>query len=157
MEFHNLGKHCEFNGCKQLDFLPFNCTKCKHTFCMEHRTFSEHKCEKYDPQSESPKVISCPLCQKPLCSDKGTGEQINSIVEKHISDGCNIEQPNRVLTNRCTKKGCKKSELIQIKCKDCSQQFCISHRNPLDHQCKAKPNIEPFISHGPFRVPIKAK
>ncbi|XP_060587739.1 AN1-type zinc finger protein 1-like [Ruditapes philippinarum] len=45
-ELPDLGKHCNFEHCKQLDFLPFGCDGCGNTFCSEHRTKDAHSCSK---------------------------------------------------------------------------------------------------------------
>ncbi|PRP86467.1 AN1-type zinc finger protein [Planoprotostelium fungivorum] len=151
MEFSHVGRHCEYNGCKQLDFLPFNCAGCHHTHCLDHRTYDAHKCPK-KPAEEG--VISCPLCEKPLCA--ANRNDINAIVDKHITEGCKT-QPNRVLSHKCSRKGCKKSELIDIRCKECRSSFCITHRSPLDHDCRPMKKPEVHQTLGPFRVPIKAR
>lgn len=39
----DVGTHCYY--CKQLDFLPFHCNKCKHDFCTKHRLPESHHCE----------------------------------------------------------------------------------------------------------------
>ena len=39
-----VGSHCQYEYCNQLDFLPFKCQSCSHTFCLDHRTESAHKC-----------------------------------------------------------------------------------------------------------------
>lgn len=44
----NIGKHC--HQCQQLDFLPFVCESCKHTFCSQHRTFEGHGCKATEKQ-----------------------------------------------------------------------------------------------------------
>ena len=46
MELPDLGKHCFVSDCKQLDFLPFECTYCSMTFCKEHFGLESHGCEK---------------------------------------------------------------------------------------------------------------
>lgn len=43
-ELPGLGKHCNFQLCKQLDFLPFMCDGCGNTFCSDHRTKDVHFC-----------------------------------------------------------------------------------------------------------------
>lgn len=36
----DIGSHC--SECRQLDFLPFTCAKCKLVFCLDHR--NKHAC-----------------------------------------------------------------------------------------------------------------
>ncbi|CAM9217810.1 unnamed protein product [Choristocarpus tenellus] len=37
---------CARRGCHRHDFLPFVCAACGLTFCLEHRSFRSHGCEK---------------------------------------------------------------------------------------------------------------
>ncbi|XP_045191831.1 AN1-type zinc finger protein 1-like [Mercenaria mercenaria] len=46
-ELPGLGKHCNFEQCKQLDFLPFACDGCGNTFCSDHRTKDAHSCSQH--------------------------------------------------------------------------------------------------------------
>ena len=64
MEFSDLGKHCELEGCRQRDFLPFKCEGCFKHFCMEHRTLENHKCATVGLKDK--RVNTCPLCDKPI-------------------------------------------------------------------------------------------
>lgn len=41
----------------------------------------------------------------------------------------------KVYTNRCTFKTCKKKEMIPILCDTCNLNFCLKHRHPQDHEC----------------------
>jgi len=36
---------------------------------------------------------------------------------------------------RCSLKRCKKSDPLPFICSSCHHQFCIQHRNPIDHEC----------------------
>jgi len=45
MEFENLGGKCQLSYCKLKDFLPFECDKCKKTFCLEHKEYEKHDCK----------------------------------------------------------------------------------------------------------------
>lgn len=38
----DLGKHCF--KCNELDFLPFHCEFCNHTYCSNHRSLELHNC-----------------------------------------------------------------------------------------------------------------
>mmetsp|Transcript_30347 Transcript_30347/g.26893 ORF Transcript_30347/g.26893 Transcript_30347/m.26893 type:complete len:88 (-) Transcript_30347:245-508(-) len=44
MEFSNLGEHCSYKYCRQLDYLPFQCDGCMHKFCTSHRRYNDHEC-----------------------------------------------------------------------------------------------------------------
>jgi hypothetical protein len=54
-----IGKHCAFPECNQLDFLPFKCDCCNKVFCLEHRTYASHRCEKSGNREFQ--VFICPL------------------------------------------------------------------------------------------------
>lgn len=42
---------------------------------------------------------------------------------------------SQVFTFQCSKKGCKKKEMLPVACDQCRGNFCIQHRHPLDHSC----------------------
>lgn len=48
----DVGKHCSFDSCHDLDFLPFTCTFCMQVFCRLHKETTAHHC-----QNESANVI----------------------------------------------------------------------------------------------------
>ena len=52
-ELLNVGKHCDFIGCNQLDFLPVKCSHCKSIFCKEHFNYLNHNCESWNALSEN--------------------------------------------------------------------------------------------------------
>ena len=58
-ELLNVGKHCGFLGCNQLDFLPVKCNHCKNTFCKEHFSYLNHDCESWKSISDNnPSLLS---------------------------------------------------------------------------------------------------
>lgn len=88
----SLGDHCEFEECKQIDFLPFKCDACEkvrpslpavhrpvvytlglrgnngmfaeQVFCLAHRKYSSHSCKKAGEKETQ--TIICPLCAKAI-------------------------------------------------------------------------------------------
>lgn len=65
-----VGKKCTFDTCGLIDMLPFNCKYCKMDFCLDHRTPTLHKCDKYvdlnwkpveTNQKLEPKYIRCQI------------------------------------------------------------------------------------------------
>jgi len=119
MEFSSLGEHCSYEGCHQLDFLPFTCNACEQVFCVEHRRYREHACPAAGPE-QSVTVPQCPLCEQlvPLTP----GDDPNFVIDDHISRGC----PQRKRkANRCSVKGCNKSELVPVVCLRCRGRFCL--------------------------------
>lgn len=52
-ELIDLGKHCNFENCNQLDFLPVKCNHCKNTFCKDHFNYLDHNCSSWKNLSEN--------------------------------------------------------------------------------------------------------
>lgn len=40
-----MGDHCALKDCARLDFLPFGCSACGLTFCLDHRAPKQHGCD----------------------------------------------------------------------------------------------------------------
>lgn len=64
----DIGKHCELDTCKQLDYCPFLCHHCKKNFCLEHRMADSHDCwsTKTKPlpiPRHVPVIIKCDVCK----------------------------------------------------------------------------------------------
>lgn len=137
MEFPDLGKHCSEVTCKQLDFLPMKCDACEDVFCKDHITYDQHKCS--SAYKKDVQVPVCPLCGAPVPVKKG--ELADIAVGQHIDRNCSHDPSKRkqkIFTNRCCKPGCKRKELMKLECDRCHSNFCLSHRHPLDHDCKSK-------------------
>ncbi|CAD5215026.1 unnamed protein product [Bursaphelenchus okinawaensis] len=130
-EFPNLGSHCAISSCNLLDFLPFKCYKCDKEFCIEHFKCDQHECGIKDVR-----VPVCPLCQQPV--PVGKNESADMVVGQHIDNDCKSDpaQKKRTYQHRCTKKGCKKREVVQFTCPDCRNNFCVRHRHGDDHDCE---------------------
>uniref|UniRef100_A0A8C9N4Z9 Zinc finger AN1-type containing 2A n=1 Tax=Serinus canaria TaxID=9135 RepID=A0A8C9N4Z9_SERCA len=115
MELPWLGEHCSERSCKQLDFLPLKCDAC----------------------GENVQVPVCPLCNTPIPVQKGEIPDI--VVGAHIDKDCKYnpaQQKQKIFTNKCTKPGCKRKEMMKVVCEQCGGSFCIKHRHPLDHDCR---------------------
>lgn len=54
----NLGKHCF--QCNTLDFLPFHCEFCNHTYCSSHRGLETHNCVGRNEKSHVPQHYDGP-------------------------------------------------------------------------------------------------
>ena len=54
----NIGKHCSFQTCNRLDFLPIKCDHCELFYCKEHSNFMHHKCEEYKEVKRDHQVIA---------------------------------------------------------------------------------------------------
>jgi len=74
----DLGTHCDFASCHQLDFLPFTCSLCKQVFCLTHNVPSSHMCPFEGKTSDLPqftgeKSFSC-------CKDECTKRELQPII-----------------------------------------------------------------------------
>ncbi|GJQ65320.1 hypothetical protein Trydic_g7436 [Trypoxylus dichotomus] len=136
MEFPHLGNHCSNQNCNKLDFLPIKCDACGKIFCNEHFHYTTHNCT--DAYKKDNQVPVCPLCNVPI----PVGNQPpDSAVGAHMDNDCQSDPAKnrrRVFTNKCSKKGCKIKEVIPVLCNDCSMNFCLKHRHPVDHSCQGK-------------------
>lgn len=134
----SLGKHCALEECGQVDFLPFKCSACAETFCLEHRTCKAHRCPKGSSSDDS--VIVCPLCAKGF--QMRPGEAADAAFERHTRSGCNPANYNAVHNKRkCPVPRCQeKLNTTNIyRCKHCQVEVCLKHRLPADHKCQRQP------------------
>ncbi|TSS23710.1 MICAL-like protein 2 [Bagarius yarrelli] len=83
-------------------------------------------------------VPVCPLCNTPIPIKRGEMPDIK--VGEHIDRDCKSDPAQRkrkIFTNKCSKGGCKQKEMIRVTCDQCHLNYCLKHRHPLDHDCKA--------------------
>lgn len=147
-EFPDLGKHCSVEECKQIDFLPFTCDRCRQVYCLEHRSYIKHHCPKGDKKDVT--VVICPLCAKGVRLNPD--QDPNICWEAHVNTECDPSNYEKVTKKKkCPVPGCK--ELLTfsntIRCRDCTKDHCLKHRFGLDHKCPGpkKPDSGfPFIS-----------
>ncbi|KAH8809001.1 hypothetical protein F5884DRAFT_794155 [Xylogone sp. PMI_703] len=111
-----VGKHCQFEYCNQLDFLPFRCESCRGTFCLEHRTESGHNCK--HPGEWAARRRLANAAKPSLGAGKSMAE---------------VEQP-------CASPSCKTiigtSLSTGVHCSSCNRRYCLKHRLREDHDCK---------------------
>lgn len=119
MEFSELGELC--SECGVLDYCPFSCDKCLNSFCIKHFNYSNHTCITTKPAAL---FVSCPRCKKQLSLMK---VDVDQALVTHSLD-CIKLHPYKY----CAKKNCKHKH--QITCKQCTKNYCISHRR--NHSCK---------------------
>ncbi|XP_055586596.1 AN1-type zinc finger protein 2A [Uranotaenia lowii] len=130
MEFPHLGKHCSEKFCNKLDFLPMKCDACGAIFCSEHFSYQTHSCP--SAYKKDVQVPICPLCSEPVPTPRDVSPDIT--VGAHIDQYCKSEK-NKIYTNRCTFKNCKKKELVPFNCTVCKMNYCLKHRHTADHEC----------------------
>ncbi|XP_043250739.1 AN1-type zinc finger protein 2A isoform X2 [Colletes gigas] len=134
MEFPNLGEHCSESSCNRLDFLPMKCDACASIFCTEHVSYINHSCP--SAYKKDFQVPVCPLCNTPIPIKRGDPPDI--AVGQHIDNECqsDLRKPGqKIFSNRCSFKGCKIKEIVQVRCSECNENFCLKHRHPTDHTC----------------------
>jgi len=69
-ELTNLGAHCFWPECHQLDFLPVTCVHCKKQFCKEHYPSEAHQCQD-KPDNVVEDISSLPAPDNFPCSVNG--------------------------------------------------------------------------------------
>ncbi|XP_038971754.1 zinc finger AN1 and C2H2 domain-containing stress-associated protein 16-like [Phoenix dactylifera] len=145
-EFPDLGKHCSVEDCRQIDFLPFTCDRCRKVFCLEHRSYTKHLCPNANQQDVT--VLVCPLCAKGvhLVPD----EDPNITWESHVNLDCDPSNYQKTTKKkRCPIPGCKETLTFSntIRCRDCTKEHCLKHRFGPDHKC---PGPKKPVSGFPF-------
>ncbi|MCL7050816.1 hypothetical protein MKW94_017638 [Papaver nudicaule] len=137
--FPDLGGHCEFSGCNQLDFLPFDCNLCSKIFCVEHKSCKSHECPK--TEQDNRRVVVCEKCSIALeVTNLGTEEEKQKIRLHENSRECD---PSKKMKPKCPVKGCKKhlgtiANYSYVTCGRCQLKVCLGHRLPIDHDCSLK-------------------
>lgn len=117
-DLESIGRHCQFEYCRQLDFLPFHCDSCKGTFCLEHRTETAHKCPRAGEWAAARRR-----------QETGTTTAGNTTSAK----------PTVYNSAQCSSPPCK--TLIHtlqntgVHCPTCNREYCLKHRLREDHDC----------------------
>ena len=116
-DLDSIGAHCHYTYCNQLDFLPFRCESCKHTYCLDHRTETSHSCPK-------------------------AGEWARRRAEsKRTASGYTPSPKPNILTyeQQCSEVSCKtliNTPLVTgVLCDKCNRSYCLKHRFTYDHNC----------------------
>ena len=63
------GLHCANPDCRQLDFLPFQCSKCSKVYCLAHRVCP---CNSGNEKN----VLVCPLCARAVVVAPGADPEL---------------------------------------------------------------------------------
>ncbi|KAK4864258.1 hypothetical protein LT330_010051 [Penicillium expansum] len=116
-DLESLGRHCQYEYCGQLDFLPFRCESCHSTYCLDHRTETAHQCPREGEWARR---------------RNGTN---NTSQENRTAP----EKPSIYNTDQCAHTQCK--TLINtlkdpaVRCPQCNHQYCLKHRLREEHEC----------------------
>ena len=126
------GRHCEFEGCHALDFLPFKCLACSKMLCLTHRSGTMHNCGGVKVDATS---LTCPVCLKSVVFNKG--ENVDAAWERHYVTTCTQKLPSPQPITTCSFHSCSASlkDSNRINCNRCSRLYCLAHRLPEEHQC----------------------
>ncbi|XP_047066201.1 zinc finger AN1 and C2H2 domain-containing stress-associated protein 16-like [Lolium rigidum] len=141
-EFPDLGRHCSVGDCHQIDFLPFTCDRCEYVFCLQHRSYTSHKCPVANNKDVT--VVICPLCAKGVRLNPN--EDANITWEAHVNTDCDPSNYQRATKKKkCPVPRCKETLTFSntIRCKDCSKEHCLKHRFGPDHMCPGPRKLEP--------------
>lgn len=124
-------------GCFLADFLPFQCSGCDRTFCLQHRLPAVHAC----PDASSRSVLVCPLCKRGV--ELVAGEDPNVTFAHHEASECKKNLRIKAARNKrvCGAPGCS-SRLTTMNvchCSKCGGDYCMTHRFYDDHMCSGTP------------------
>ncbi|KAJ5964536.1 Zinc finger AN1-type [Penicillium vulpinum] len=115
-DLESLGRHCQYEYCGQLDFLPFRCESCHSTYCLDHRTETAHQCPR-----------------------EGEWARRRNGTNKSHENRTAPEKPSIYNTDQCAHTQCK--TLINtlkdpaVRCPQCNHQYCLKHRLREEHEC----------------------
>lgn len=134
MEFSNVGQHCAVDDCRVKDFLPFVCSQCKKSFCVDHRSPGQHGC---NVEARSNEALFCPRCHQQLRVRYDRDDDPQLILAQHAMSNCTKHvvasfQPKHA----CQANGCKKKTDAALLCFQCKKNFCLTHRAPDSHKCE---------------------
>jgi|UniRef100_A0A8H7K4R3 predicted nucleic acid binding AN1-type Zn finger protein len=130
-----IGKHCEYDYCNQLDFLPFLCQSCRKTYCLDHRTETAHKCAKAGEWAERKRLAQ--LAQPSVGAGKTLRDKVSQ--KPCASPSCNTTVGTSLTPG--------------VHCSICNRDYCLKHRLQEDHDCK---NLIP-IGARPVQIDIVAQ
>lgn len=117
-DLESIGRHCQYEYCGQLDFLPFHCGSCKKTYCLEHRSEVAHTCPQAGAFARQRDGLPSPSSS---------------------SSSTPTQKPTVFNSDQCTHVSCK--TLINtttspaIQCPGCNHQYCLKHRLREEHDC----------------------
>ena len=118
----NIGQHCSFPSCHDLDFLPFTCTFCLQVFCRLHKETSAHHCK--DEVSKSNVIEDVQLAAKPITYECSI-------------EGCSKTELVPIICSLCPKQFCLKHRLPQDH--NCPS-IKVKAERPVAEKTKYQPN-----------------
>lgn len=116
MQDAGVGKHCEFAGCGQRDYLPIRCPDCTLTVCQHHQSRSAHNCAGVSRDQSETKTVRSETKAVPKAAEPAA---------------------------KCSRSGCNdRMSLEMTRCRGCGFEYCLEHRFPENHDCKV-PHLQP--------------
>ncbi|KAI8987507.1 hypothetical protein BDF20DRAFT_270494 [Mycotypha africana] len=159
MELPQIGKHCQFDSCQVLDFLPVACPFCEQIFCGNHRLPINHRCSQW--KCVDKQLIQCDVCSQLVTTDNSSnrnGSEIASsdirqlsseeALKKHKLSGCRLLLYKTTMNNKnsrsCAVDKCQDIDphVGPVQCDGCDRNFCLRHRHPASHACPSLKNRE---------------
>ncbi|KAL8438614.1 hypothetical protein ACSSS7_000047 [Eimeria intestinalis] len=151
-----VGVHCYYSLCKQLDFLPFTCSLCGQSFCLNHRAPSSHDCaaaEGGPPKPTQQQEGSIEQREESSSNTDGgpsrgpqEGPPLDTAAAEAVAaapagggggGGGGGDGDEKVC---CGFPGCDYRSVCAARlicCSSCSISFCLLHRHPEAHWCTA--------------------
>ncbi|OXV08399.1 hypothetical protein Egran_03838 [Elaphomyces granulatus] len=123
-DLDSIGRNCQYEFCRQLDFLPFRCESCKGTFCLDHRTETAHHCTRAGDWAARRR------------NDNLAGD---SVGDWNSVNGRSLQKPTIYNSDQCSHPTCK--TLINtvrdpaVHCQNCNREYCLKHRLQEEHDC----------------------
>ncbi|KAG5507648.1 hypothetical protein JKF63_06597 [Porcisia hertigi] len=144
---------CQYEGCTEIDLLPARCSNCHRQFCSTHLFQSAHQC----PAVTDVRVATCPICSRVVPLEYPR-QNLDEAVSRHLDRGC-LDVPQGSSSSGtsaakgrlgqaggrrlggsvrpCSILDCHEASETRVRCDQCGQTFCLQHRGPLKHQCRA--------------------
>ncbi|KAI8051830.1 hypothetical protein BDF21DRAFT_432197 [Thamnidium elegans] len=141
MELPQIGRHCQLDSCRALDFLPVACPLCQNTFCGKHKLPLDHACSQWS--SVDKQLIQCDICQQLIKAPETEKLTTEASLIKHKESNCKLylypANDTPKMNRQCAIKGCKDIDprVGPVHCDGCDQDFCLRHRHPSSHICKS--------------------
>ncbi|KAG2233026.1 hypothetical protein INT48_007602 [Thamnidium elegans] len=137
MELPQIGRHCQLDSCRALDFLPVACPLCQNTFCGKHKLPLDHACSQWS--SVDKQLIQCDICQQLIKAPETEKLTTEASVKKKKKNMTESPLTFFEMNRQCAIKGCKDIDprVGPVHCDGCDQDFCLRHRHPSSHICKS--------------------
>mmetsp|Transcript_36736 Transcript_36736/g.118097 ORF Transcript_36736/g.118097 Transcript_36736/m.118097 type:complete len:377 (-) Transcript_36736:61-1191(-) len=133
--FPLVGDSCNYELCRQRDFLPFKCRYCGRSHCLQHAEPGSHECPKYDAAAnDGVQALICPMCLMAVryTNDSETASEAAWHAHELVCSGKPVEVP------QCPVEGCTKRLTVSasVVCRSCGRRLCLKHRFEDLHVCR---------------------